>query len=360
MEISTPNIPPPCPMPRHGRPLRRGGLRGGGPPAARAGLPGGGPVHEELGGGRRSPAIAPPPQDLGDATAVARAAGHPAAYRQLRHRVLGPGVSSISWRNTGRCAPPTRTCCATARSSSAPSWIMPWGSARTGSPPATMPALTRDAGRLPAAPVRRSGQGPDLFPLSPGPGATRPRPLPARRTSPSPRSAPSPAGSGWPTPAKRDSTGICFIGERRFRDFLARYLPREPGPIETPEGRRLGEHQGLAYYTIGQRQGLGVGGVAGGLRGALVRRRQGSDPQHPDRGPGRRPPPAAQPPPDRRPAALDQRSPPATPPFPCQARLRHRQPLQACRFEDSAGIAPDSAFPSPKGPSPPANRRSFI
>jgi tRNA-uridine 2-sulfurtransferase len=53
---------------------------------------------------------------------------------------------------------------------------------------------------------------------------------------------------------KKDSTGICFIGERRFRDFLARYLPREPGPIETPEGLCIGEHQGLAYYTIGQRQ----------------------------------------------------------------------------------------------------------
>ena len=71
-------------------------------------------------------------------------------------------------------------------------------------------------------------------------------------------------GLGLTNAGKRDSTGICFIGERRFRDFLARYLPREPGPIETPDGRRLGEHQGLAYYTIGQRQGLGVGGVVGG------------------------------------------------------------------------------------------------
>ena len=65
------------------------------------------------------------------------------------------------------------------------------------------------------------------------------------------------------TADKKDSTGICFIGERRFRDFLARYVPPNPGPIETPSGERLGEHQGLAYYTIGQRQGLGVGGVAG-------------------------------------------------------------------------------------------------
>jgi tRNA-uridine 2-sulfurtransferase len=69
---------------------------------------------------------------------------------------------------------------------------------------------------------------------------------------------------GLVTAAKRDSTGICFIGERRFRDFLARYLPSEPGPIETPDGRTLGEHRGLAYYTIGQRHGLGVGGLRGG------------------------------------------------------------------------------------------------
>jgi tRNA-specific 2-thiouridylase len=68
---------------------------------------------------------------------------------------------------------------------------------------------------------------------------------------------------GIPTHAKRDSTGICFIGERPFRDFLARYLPRVPGPIVTPEGATVGRHDGLAYYTIGQRQGLGIGGTRG-------------------------------------------------------------------------------------------------
>src|SRR5450755_1868060 len=69
---------------------------------------------------------------------------------------------------------------------------------------------------------------------------------------------------GIPTYAKKDSTGICFIGERPFRDFLARYLPQEPGPIETPEGRVVGRHTGLAYYTLGQRQGLGIGGTRDG------------------------------------------------------------------------------------------------
>jgi tRNA-uridine 2-sulfurtransferase len=67
-----------------------------------------------------------------------------------------------------------------------------------------------------------------------------------------------------PNHAKKDSTGICFIGERPFRDFLNRYLPREPGPIVTPEGMRIGTHIGLAFYTIGQRKGIGIGGTSGG------------------------------------------------------------------------------------------------
>jgi tRNA-specific 2-thiouridylase len=71
--------------------------------------------------------------------------------------------------------------------------------------------------------------------------------------------------NGIPTYAKKDSTGICFIGERPFRDFLARYLPRTPGPIEDADGQALGRHHGLAYYTLGQRQGLGLGGTRGGL-----------------------------------------------------------------------------------------------
>ncbi len=135
---------------------------------------------------------------------------------------------------------------------------------------------------------------------------------------------------GLANAAKKDSTGICFIGERRFRDFLARYLPHEPGPIETPEGVRLGEHQGLAYYTIGQRQGLGVGGVANGREApwyvaakemAHNRLIVVQDSHHPL----------------LMSAGLDGLAPhwisgrpPARTPFGCAARLRHRQPLQAC------------------------------
>ena len=69
---------------------------------------------------------------------------------------------------------------------------------------------------------------------------------------------------GLPNAAKRDSTGICFIGERPFRDFLNRYLPMKPGPIRTPDGKVVGQHVGLAFYTLGQRKGIGVGGTRDG------------------------------------------------------------------------------------------------
>ncbi len=68
--------------------------------------------------------------------------------------------------------------------------------------------------------------------------------------------------AGLPNYQRKDSTGICFIGERRFRDFLSRYLPAQPGDIVTPSGEVIGRHQGLMYHTLGQRQGLGIGGRA--------------------------------------------------------------------------------------------------
>lgn len=67
--------------------------------------------------------------------------------------------------------------------------------------------------------------------------------------------------AGFANSRKKDSTGICFIGERKFKDFLQRYLPAQPGEIRTPEGQYIGRHHGLMYYTMGQRQGLGIGGV---------------------------------------------------------------------------------------------------
>jgi len=139
--------------------------------------------------------------------------------------------------------------------------------------------------------------------------------------------------AGLPTAGKKDSTGICFIGERRFRDFLARYLPRTPGPIETPEGQVIGEHQGLAYYTIGQRSGLGIGGVAGTAeapwfvarkdpaRNALILVQGHDHPLLMSRGLDGGPPHwiAAEPP---------------AVPFACRLRVRHRQALQDCTLTE--------------------------
>ena len=151
---------------------------------------------------------------------------------------------------------------------------------------------------------------------------------------------------GLPNHARRDSTGICFIGERRFRDFLQRYLPAQPGDIETPAGRRVGRHAGLHYYTPGQRHGLDVGGVRGAAqspwfvvgkdlaRNVLV---VAQDHDHP---------------------LLLARSLRATPvhwilgappaaAFRCLARCRHRQPLQDCRVE-IAGEAARVRFDAPQ------------
>ncbi len=77
---------------------------------------------------------------------------------------------------------------------------------------------------------------------------------------------------GLPNAKKKDSTGICFIGERPFREFLNRYIAKAPGPIKNDQGRILGEHVGLSFYTLGQRQGLGIGGVK--AKGAALKAAQ--------------------------------------------------------------------------------------
>jgi len=75
------------------------------------------------------------------------------------------------------------------------------------------------------------------------------------------------AEASLPTSSKKDSTGICFIGEQRFREFMRDYLPAQPGDIRSPDGAIIGRHQGAAYYTLGQREGLGIGGVRGADEG---------------------------------------------------------------------------------------------
>ncbi len=144
--------------------------------------------------------------------------------------------------------------------------------------------------------------------------------------------------AGFANWRKKDSTGICFIGERRFRDFLSQYLPANPGRILSLDGEDLGEHQGLMYYTIGQRQGLGIDGQANhstnpwfvvekDLEHNVLRVTQGHD--HPAL--------------MRNQLTAEQlhwtsgRAP--TESFRCKARCRHRQPLQDCMVSLTDGHA---------------------
>ncbi len=146
------------------------------------------------------------------------------------------------------------------------------------------------------------------------------------------------AERGFPNASKKDSTGICFIGKRKFRDFLARYLPTQPGEIVSVDGELLGRHQGLMFHTIGQRQGLGIGGI----------RDNSSEPWYVvDKELATNRLVAAQG--NRHPALFRAalragdlhwiRSRPPQTPFLCQARIRYRQPVQACtlRTVDTAG-----------------------
>jgi tRNA-specific 2-thiouridylase len=157
-------------------------------------------------------------------------------------------------------------------------------------------------------------------------------------------------GLGLGNAEKKDSTGICFIGERRFGDFLARWLPENPGPIETPDGQVLGEHRGLAWYTIGQRSGLGIGGVRAtgdapwfvaaknAARNALIVVQGGEHPLlYTDALRGEQ-------------LHWIAGTPPVAPqllPFDCLCRLRHRQPLQRCTLVeyDSANCRVHFAVP---------------
>jgi len=153
---------------------------------------------------------------------------------------------------------------------------------------------------------------------------------------------------GLPNHAKRDSTGICFIGERRFRDFLRRYLPAQPGDIVSADGRWLGRHDGLLYYTLGQRQGIGLGGIRGALADPwyvvgkdlasnTLRVAQGHD--HPLLY-------------HRRLVATQLSWVLGSPPgaaFRCTARCRHRQPLQDCELRlGDAGAAAQVLFDRPQ------------
>jgi len=142
--------------------------------------------------------------------------------------------------------------------------------------------------------------------------------------------------AGLETHDKKDSTGICFIGERPFREFLARFVDAQPGPIECVDGEHVGAHQGLALYTIGQRHGLGIGGRAGssGAPWYVVDKDRSSNTLIVAQG--------------RDHAALYARELVAgtphwicgkapTMPLRCKAKIRYRQPAEPCRVSGDDG-----------------------
>jgi tRNA-specific 2-thiouridylase len=150
-----------------------------------------------------------------------------------------------------------------------------------------------------------------------------------------------------PNHGKRDSTGICFIGERKFREFLSRYAPAQPGAIETCDGRRIGTHDGVLYYTLGQRQGLGIGGqrhtsgkpwyvVDKDLKHNVLIVVQGHE--HPLLFRSR-----------LRAASVHWilgRTPPS--PLACSAKIRYRQSLQRCTVHDLGDGGLDVEFEQPQ------------
>jgi len=152
---------------------------------------------------------------------------------------------------------------------------------------------------------------------------------------------------GFGNYAKKDSTGICFIGERRFSEFLARYLEKNPGDIRTLDNKTIGQHDGLVFYTIGQRQGLGIGGHRGGsgepwyvidkdMEHNILTVAQGVN--HPALfSPGLR---ASQ-------LHWISGTPPASPSG-CTARIRHQQPVQTCTLDIINGQECMVSFTTPQ------------
>ncbi|RYU61936.1 tRNA 2-thiouridine(34) synthase MnmA [Methylolobus aquaticus] len=140
--------------------------------------------------------------------------------------------------------------------------------------------------------------------------------------------------AGFANHRKKDSTGICFIGERRFREFLSRFLASEPGEMRTPDGAVVGEHHGVMYYTLGQRQGLGIGGRKDGGGDAWYVLAKDTATNTLIVGQGHDHPLLYS---DTLEAdSLDWLGEPLRQPLRCVAKTRYRQPDQACRVQPLA------------------------
>ena len=199
--------------------------------------------------------------------------------------------SPSSCANTRPGERPTPTCCATPRSSSRPSSTTRSASAPSGSRPGTTRASGEAERRARFELLKgldaQKDQSYFLHRLSQAQLARTLFPIGELAKTEVRRIA---AEIGLPNARKKDSTGICFIGERPFREFLNRYLANAPGPIEDDRGRTIGEHVGLSFYTLGQRKGIGIGGLkdpggrrAGGEHAPWFVAQQGPRAQRPPR-----------------------------------------------------------------------------
>ncbi len=245
-----------------------------------------GPVHAQLGRGRAG--ILHGGRGLPGRATRRRRTGHSPAPRRPFARIPRARVHAISSMPTAPGSRPIRMCCAIAKSSSAtacatrsawaascwrPATTRAWSAGADG--PELHKGVDADKDQsyfLHAVPRERFAQ----------------RAVAAGRAAQGPRCASWRASAGLPVFDKRDSTGICFIGERPFREFLAQYIEHQPGPIgDRRRAGRSAAHVGLAFYTLGQRAGIGIGGHAGIQRRTLVRGGQGRAPQCAHRGTGR-------------------------------------------------------------------------
>ena len=214
------------------------------------------------------------------------------ANGQLLDRVLGTGYSSRSSPPPPPGGRPIPTCGATRRSSSASCSDTPTTSESPGSPPDTTPGSSERGGRHRLLKGRDRAKDQSYFLYRVGPGPRSPGPSFPLATGRSRRSARWPRRPPLPNHARPDSTGICFIGERPFREFLARWIPPSAGTRRNGGwradrdawGPRL-PHPRTAARARHRRS-------PGGKRRAVVRRREGPGAQRPHRGPGRGPPPA--------------------------------------------------------------------
>ena len=134
--------------------------------------------------------------------------------------------------------------------------------------------------------------------------------------------------NGLATSEKKDSTGVCFIGERNFKEFLKQYLPAQGGDMVTVDGKVVGHHDGLMYYTLGQRRGLGIGGGGNGHRWFVVGKDLQRNELVVEQGEDSPLLYSMSSLADQAPWVSGQAPAPEGKPFFCQARFRHRQPLQ--------------------------------